>query len=41
MMLNNGQHIDQNTPNTNKQTGRYTVLVVFNRFYYNARQNSL
>ena len=41
MLLNNGQHIDQNTPNTNKHCiGRYTVLVIFNRFYYNVRQNS-
>ena len=31
-------NIDKNTPNKNKQIGRYTVLVVFNRFYYNARQ---
>ena len=40
-MLLKTDNIDQNTPNTNKQVGRYSVLVVFNMFYYNARQTSL
>jgi len=40
MLLNNGQHRLKYTQ-YNKQIGRYTVLVVFNRFYYNARQKSI
>jgi len=39
MLLNNGQHQSKYTQY--KQTNRHTVLVVFNRFYYNARQKSL
>ena len=33
------ENIDQNTPNTNKEIDRYNILVIFNIFYYNARQN--
>ena len=35
------ENIGHNTPSTNKHIGRYTVLVVFNRFYYSASQKSL